>query len=182
MDSRQEDGLPPVIAPGAHLRLDHRQDQLDRPDATDHARLVDRVRHRVQPGHGAFRSIGYLLIKGVGIWGINVPVAWGFAIVNFVWWIGIGHAGTLISAILLLLRQKWRTSHQPLRRGDDALRGRLRRPVSAAAPGPAVVLLLAVPLPQHDGPVAAVPQPAGLGRLRRLDLLRRSRCCSGTSA
>jgi Ni/Fe-hydrogenase subunit HybB-like protein len=51
-----------------------------------------------------------LLIKGVGIWGIRVPTAWGFAIVNFVWWIGIGHAGTLISAILLLLHQKWRTS------------------------------------------------------------------------
>jgi molybdopterin-containing oxidoreductase family membrane subunit len=55
-------------------------------------------------------GIGYLLVIGVGIWGINVPVAWGFAIVNFVWWIGIGHAGTLISAILLLLHQKWRTS------------------------------------------------------------------------
>jgi Ni/Fe-hydrogenase subunit HybB-like protein len=51
-----------------------------------------------------------LLVKGVGIWGINIPVGWGFAIVNFVWWIGIGHAGTLISAILLLLRQQWRTS------------------------------------------------------------------------
>src|SRR4051812_20338106 len=55
-------------------------------------------------------AIGYLLIHGVGVWGINIPVAWGFAIVNFVWWIGIGHAGTLISAILLLLHQKWRTS------------------------------------------------------------------------
>lgn len=55
-------------------------------------------------------SIAYLLVRGVGIWGINVPVAWGFAIVNFVWWIGIGHAGTLISAILLLLNQSWRTS------------------------------------------------------------------------
>jgi len=55
-------------------------------------------------------SITYLLIAGIGIWGINVPVAWGFAITNFVWWIGIGHAGTLISAILLLLRQEWRTS------------------------------------------------------------------------
>jgi Ni/Fe-hydrogenase subunit HybB-like protein len=55
-------------------------------------------------------AIAYLLVKGVGIWGINIPVAWGFAIVNFVWWIGIGHAGTLISAILLLLKQKWRTS------------------------------------------------------------------------
>jgi molybdopterin-containing oxidoreductase family membrane subunit len=55
-------------------------------------------------------SIAYLLLKGTGIWGVNVPVGWGFAIINFVWWIGIGHAGTLISAILLLLRQKWRTS------------------------------------------------------------------------
>ena len=55
-------------------------------------------------------TIGYLLVKGVGLWGINIPVGWGFAIVNFVWWIGIGHAGTLISAILLLLRQQWRTS------------------------------------------------------------------------
>jgi molybdopterin-containing oxidoreductase family membrane subunit len=48
--------------------------------------------------------------KGVGIWGIRIPVAWGFAITNFVWWIGIGHAGTLISAILLLLNQRWRNS------------------------------------------------------------------------
>jgi Ni/Fe-hydrogenase subunit HybB-like protein len=55
-------------------------------------------------------AIGYLLVVGVGVWGINIPVGWGFAIVNFVWWIGIGHAGTLISAILLLLNQKWRTS------------------------------------------------------------------------
>jgi molybdopterin-containing oxidoreductase family membrane subunit len=52
----------------------------------------------------------YLIVRGVGIWGINIPVAWAFAITNFVWWIGIGHAGTLISAILLLLHQKWRTS------------------------------------------------------------------------
>ncbi len=55
-------------------------------------------------------AVSYLLVAGVGIWGINIPIGWGFAIVNFVWWIGIGHAGTLISAILLLLRQKWRTS------------------------------------------------------------------------
>lgn len=55
-------------------------------------------------------AIAYLLMRGVGIWGINIPVAWGFAIVNFVWWIGIGHAGTFISAILLLLQQSWRSS------------------------------------------------------------------------
>ena len=55
-------------------------------------------------------AITKLLFVGIGMWGVNVPVAWGMDILNFVWWIGIGHAGTLISAILLLLRQKWRTS------------------------------------------------------------------------
>ncbi len=55
-------------------------------------------------------TITHLLFTGIGIWGNNVPVGWAFDIINFVWWIGIGHAGTLISAILLLLRQKWRTS------------------------------------------------------------------------
>jgi Ni/Fe-hydrogenase subunit HybB-like protein len=55
-------------------------------------------------------SATWLFVKGVGIWGINIPVGWGFAIINFVWWIGIGHAGTLISAILLLLNQSWRNA------------------------------------------------------------------------
>jgi Ni/Fe-hydrogenase subunit HybB-like protein len=55
-------------------------------------------------------AVAWVLVKGVGIWGLNIPVAWGFAITNFVWWIGIGHAGTFISAILLLLHQDWRTS------------------------------------------------------------------------
>jgi molybdopterin-containing oxidoreductase family membrane subunit len=57
-----------------------------------------------------FVSLTYLVIRGVGIWGNNQPVGWAFDITNFVWWIGIGHAGTLISAILLLFRQTWRTS------------------------------------------------------------------------
>jgi len=55
-------------------------------------------------------AITCLFVRGIGLWGVNIPIAWGFAIVNFVWWIGIGHAGTFISAILLLLHQKWRTS------------------------------------------------------------------------
>ena len=55
-------------------------------------------------------ATGLLFLKGIGIWGVNIPIGWGFAIVNFVWWIGIGHAGTLISAILFLLKQDWRTS------------------------------------------------------------------------
>ncbi|MCA1562566.1 MAG: polysulfide reductase NrfD [Acidobacteria bacterium] len=60
--------------------------------------------------NGLGLSVGYLLFKGIGIWGNNIPVGWAFDIINFVWWIGIGHAGTLISAILLLFKQDWRTS------------------------------------------------------------------------
>ncbi|MEI6349679.1 MAG: NrfD/PsrC family molybdoenzyme membrane anchor subunit [Verrucomicrobiota bacterium] len=55
-------------------------------------------------------AVSWLFLRGVGVWGVNIPVGWGFAIINFVWWIGIGHAGTLISAILLLLAQQWRNS------------------------------------------------------------------------
>jgi Ni/Fe-hydrogenase subunit HybB-like protein len=55
-------------------------------------------------------AIAHLVTTGIGVWGLNNPVGWGFAIINFVWWVGIGHAGTLISAILLLFRQEWRTS------------------------------------------------------------------------
>jgi Ni/Fe-hydrogenase subunit HybB-like protein len=57
-----------------------------------------------------FYALTALVFTGIGIWGNNIPVGWAFEIVGFVWWIGIGHAGTLISAILLLLRQEWRTS------------------------------------------------------------------------
>ena len=107
---------------------------------------------------------------GIGIWGINIPVGWGFDIINFVWWIGIGHAGTLISAILLLLRQEWRTS---INRFAEAM-----TLFAVACAGlfpllhtrPAVARLLAVPVPEHDGHLAALPQPADLGRLRGLDL------------
>src|SRR6185369_11738828 len=59
---------------------------------------------------GLLYSIGTLVYYGIGVWGNNQPVGWAFDIINFVWWIGIGHAGTLISAVLLLLNQKWRTS------------------------------------------------------------------------
>jgi Ni/Fe-hydrogenase subunit HybB-like protein len=55
-------------------------------------------------------AIAYLAYVGIGTWGNNSPVAWAWDITNFVWWIGIGHAGTLISAVLFLFRQKWRTS------------------------------------------------------------------------
>jgi molybdopterin-containing oxidoreductase family membrane subunit len=55
-------------------------------------------------------AVSWVLWNGIGVWGNNQPVGWAFDIVNFVWWVGIGHAGTLISAILLLFKQKWRTS------------------------------------------------------------------------
>ena len=55
-------------------------------------------------------TVNWLIYFGVGVWGVNNPVGWGYAIVNMVWWVGIGHAGTLISAVLFLCRQKWRTS------------------------------------------------------------------------
>ena len=55
-------------------------------------------------------SIGWLFYKGIGIWGVNSTVVWGVAIANYVWWIGIGNAGTLISSMLLLTRQHWRGS------------------------------------------------------------------------
>ena len=55
-------------------------------------------------------SVGWLVWEGIGVWGLNQPVGWAFDITNFVFWIGIGHAGTLISAVLFLFRQKWRTS------------------------------------------------------------------------
>src|SRR4051812_37949567 len=57
-----------------------------------------------------FFAMTYTAITGIGVWGNNIPVGWAFGITNFVWWIGIGHAGTFISAFLLLLEQKWRTS------------------------------------------------------------------------
>ncbi len=107
---RDAAGKPPIIAPGHTFET-----------ITDRiSEVVLRRRTPVGWFYGftlAFAltvlmlvSITYLVLRGTGIWGVNVPVGWGFAIINFVWWIGIGHAGTLISAILLLLRQKWRTS------------------------------------------------------------------------
>jgi hypothetical protein len=55
-------------------------------------------------------TVTYTVVTGIGVWGNNIPVAWAYAIINFVWWIGIGHAGTFISAFLLLLNQRWRAS------------------------------------------------------------------------
>jgi len=109
-DPRHHDGLPPVIEPGHTLG-----------SVTD--KISEAVLTKKTPrgwifgfaiGFAALQllliSVTYLFYKGTYIWGLNVPVGWGLDIINFVWWIGIGHAGTLISAILLLFRQTWRTS------------------------------------------------------------------------
>lgn len=90
-------------------------------DASITAELLDKVLHPPRwlgpailvTGAGStllVAAVVYTLITGIGVWGNNIPVAWAFGITNFVWWIGIGHAGTFISAFLLLLEQKWRTS------------------------------------------------------------------------
>jgi molybdopterin-containing oxidoreductase family membrane subunit len=101
---------PPLVGPGYTFKT-----------VTDHVTSIP-LSTAIRPGWAVatllafglvnvlMLSIAYLLYKGLGIWGINQPVSWGWAIVNFVWWVGIGHAGTLISAILLLLRQPWRNS------------------------------------------------------------------------
>ena len=115
-------------------------------------------------------AVTWLFLKGVGIWGLDIPVAWGFAIINFVWWIGIGHAGTLISAILLLFKQTLAQLHQPLCRGHDHLRRRLRRHVPADPRRPSLAGILALPLSQHHERVAAVPLAAVMGRLRGFDV------------
>ena len=104
-------GTPPVIAPGHTFGTVTDKISAIVLDAQDAARLVRRVRRRVAARPLLLLvSLTYLVVKGIGIWGNNVPVGWAFDIINFVWWIGIGHAGTLISAILLLLKQTWRTS------------------------------------------------------------------------
>ena len=111
-------------------------------------------------------AVTWLFYKGVGIWGINIPVAWGFAIVNFVWWIGIGHAGTFISAILLLVFQKWRNS---INRFTEAM---TLFAVACAGMFPILhlgrpwVFYWIVPYPNTMGLWPQLAQPAGVGFVR----------------
>ena len=96
-------------------------------------------------------TIVKLLFTGIGIWGNNIPVGWAFDIINFVWWIGIGHAGTLISAILLLFRQQWRTSINRFAEAMTLFAVACAAHVPAAAHRPSVAGgLLAVPVSEHD--------------------------------
>ncbi len=128
--------------------------------------------------------LAYLVFTGIGVWGNNSPVGWAWDITNFVFWIGIGHAGTLISAILFLFRQKLAHLHQPLRRGDDPVRRGLRRHLPAVPHRPSLARhLLAVPRTE-PGPahLAELPQPADVGRLRGQHVRHGIGRCSGTSA
>jgi len=114
-------------------------------------------------------AVTWLFLKGVGIWAITQPVAWGFAIINFVWWIGIGHAGTLISAILLLFKQGWRNS---INRFAEAM-----TIFAVVCAGMFPLIHIGRPwlgywlLPyQHDERMAAISVTAVVGRVRRFYL------------
>ena len=127
-------------------------------------------------------SITVLLVKGVGVWGVNVPVGWGFAIINFVWWIGIGHAGTLISAILLLLRQEWRTS---INRFAEAM---TLFAVACAGVFPLLhvgrpwLAYWLLPYPEHDGRCGRSSAARSCGTCSPCRPTPRCLPCSGTSA
>ncbi len=99
-----------VIAPGHTFRSV--TDEISRIVLTKHTPLFWWAGFVIAGGLATMLLVAasWLFLRGTGIWGITMPVAWGFAIINFVWWIGIGHAGTLISAILLLFKQTWRNS------------------------------------------------------------------------
>ena len=115
-------------------------------------------------------AITNLVFVGIGLWGVNVPIAWGVDILNFVWWIGIGHAGTLILRDSSPAAPEMANIDQPLCGGDDALRSRPGWHVSDIPPWSTVVGVLAVPLSKHDGNLAAVSQPADVGRVCGFDL------------
>src|SRR5437870_1671039 len=105
-----EHGFPPVIGPNySYGEITDRVDRLVLEQKTRLWWWLGLLAGLLLTGL-LLLTMGILIFVGVGVWGIMIPVAWGYAITSFVWWIGIGHAGTLISAILLLLKQRWRTS------------------------------------------------------------------------
>ena len=118
-------------------------------------------------------GVPWLFWEGIGVWGLNVPVGWAWDITNFVFWVGIGHAGTLISAILLLFRQRWRTS---INRAAEAMTifavlCALTYPGHPRGPGVGRVLDGAAAQP--DGHLAQLPQPPAVGRVRGQHLRHR---------
>ncbi len=127
-------------------------------------------------------ATGWLFWEGIGIWGLNNPVGWAFDITNFVFWVGIGHAGTLISAILFLLRQRWRTS---INRSAEAM---TIFAVMCALIFPGIhvgrvwVAYWMLPLPNQMSMWPNFRSPLLVGRVRGQHLRHGVACCSGTSA
>ncbi len=111
-------------------------------------------------------SVVYLIATGVGVWGNNSPVFWGWPIVNFVFWVGIGHAGTLISAILFLFRQQWRTSINRMAEAMTIFAVTCAGLFPGIHVGRVWLVVLAGSLSQLAGDVAELPQSAAVGRVR----------------
>jgi hypothetical protein len=112
----------------------------------------------------------YQVSTGVGVWGNNHPVAWGWDIINFVWWVGVAHAGTLISAMLFLTRQHWRTTIGRMRGGDDGFLRDDGGSLSGHSRRARVVCLVHVSDSELERHLAAVPLAADVGRVRRQHL------------
>ncbi len=117
---------------------------------------------------GLVLGVTYTLANGIGVWGNNQPVGWAFDIINFVWWVGIGHAGTLISAILLLFQQKWRTSINRFAEAMTLFAVMCAGLFPLLHTGRPWFAFWLIPVPQHPGRLAAVPLAAGVGRVRHL--------------
>ena len=112
----------------------------------------------------------YQILTGMGVAGVMHPVNWGIYLVNFVFWVGIAHSGTLISAILYPLPGPLADAHRPARRGHDGFRGHDRRALSLHPPGAGLDLLLDHPLPQPAESLAQFPVSPGLRLGRHLHL------------
>ena len=134
----------------------------------DAAGVSGGVCRHLRPGHAAVSGRRATSFEGAWVsGGSRIPIAWGFAIVNFVWWIGIGHAGTLISAILLLLIQRWRNSINRFAEAMTLFAVGCARAFPLLHLGRPWVFYWILPLPGHDDALAAVQEPARVGRVRR---------------
>ena len=125
--------------------------------------------------------VNYLILTGVGVWGNNQPVGWGFGIVNFVFWVGIGHAGTLISAILFLFRQNWRTGINRFAEAMTIFAVICAGMFPGIHVGRAWMAYYMFPISQSDADVAATSAPRCCGTCLPSAPMRRFRCSSGTS-
>jgi hypothetical protein len=108
------------------------------------------------------------VVMGIGMSGLINPVGWGVYITTFVFWVGIAHSGTLISAVLFLFRARWRQSIYRACRSHDGVRRHDGRPLPDHPPRPAVGLLLPAAVPEPAVPLAELQVAAALGRVRRL--------------